>query len=291
MQAATESTDIAKPIWKSLLAESWRSWNNDRASRLAASFAFYAVLSLSPLLVFAVAIASSVMSDLEVKTRVLREARVNLGPQTATFLDGLITNTSAPRANYIAGAVSLVFVLFGASNLFVQLEDTVNVIWRMQGPKNAIKGFIVSRALSVLMVILFSVAIFAWVALDSWLGWIVRHAGINHGWRFGSMIFSFFFMLGVCSVTFRSLPRKMVAWKDVWPGALITSLGFVLTKFILSLYFSYSGLFAVYGSAGALVVLLMWIYYMMQIFLFGLEMTCVYAHNYGSQVQREVHGR
>lgn len=288
MQAATERIKPITPLWKLLFIESWSSWNNDRASRLAASFAFYAVLSLAPLLVFAVAIAGSVMSNLEVKTRVLREARVNLGPQTATFLDGLITNTTAPKANYIAGAVSLAFVLFGASNLFVQLEDTVNVIWKMKAPKNAIKGFIVSRAVSVLMVVLFSIAIFAWVALDSWLGWIVRHAGIHHGWRIGSMVFSFFFMLAVCAVTFKALPRRMVSWGDVWPGSAVTALGFVLTKFILSLYFTYSGLFAVYGSAGALVVLLMWIYYMMQIFLFGLEMTCVYAHTYGSQVGREV---
>ena len=101
------------------------------------------------------------------------------------------------------------------------------------------------------------------------------------------MVLSFFFMLGMCAVVFRSLPRKTVGWHDVWPGAFFTAFGFVLTKFILSLYFTYSGLFAVYGSAGALVVLLLWIYYMMQIFLFGLELTCVYAHRHGSQVGRQ----
>ncbi len=290
MQPAPDAprSKLTRLALKSLFLQTFKSWSEDRASRLAAAFAFYAVLSLSPLLVFAVALAGSALSDIDVKTRVLREARVNFGPQTAAFLQSLISNAASPGAGYVAGVISLTFVLFGASNLFVQLEDTVNFIWRIKSTRSIVRGFFVTRAFSIAMVLVFSIAVFAWVVLDSWLGWIVKHAGIHHGWRISSIVFSFFFMLGMCAVAFRSLPRNMVAWHDVWPGAVVTALGFVVTKFILSLYFTYSSVFAVYGSAGALVVLLLWIYYMMQIFIFGLEMTCTFSHTHGSQADRTV---
>lgn len=271
---------------RALLVKAALNWNEDRIPRLSASLAFYAVLSLAPLLVLSVAIVGPLLGGAAVRARMFREAAATFGRGAAQFLDSLITSAAHPGASILAGLISLLLALYGASSLFLQLEDSVNAIWRVEPRRGALRAFIVGRAVSISMVLVSAMIVFAWLAIDSWLGFMVRHAGIHGLWRTVSVVLSFFFMLGVCSISFKSLPHRMVAWIDVLPGSLVAALGFVISKLLLSLYFTYSSVSSAYGSAGAMVVILLWTYYMAQVFFFGLEMTYVYAHEYGSQLGR-----
>jgi len=136
------------------------------------------------------------------------------------------------------------------------------------------------------MFLAFAAVFITWLAIDSWVGWVEAHTPGFQGWEFVSILISIVFLTVVFALSFRMLPKGMVAWGDVWIAAFFTAVGFALSKALLSLYFSYSTVSAAYGSAGALVIILLWIYYSAQIYFFGIEMTCTYAHLHGSQVKR-----
>jgi membrane protein len=98
-----------------------------------------------------------------------------------------------------------------------------------------------------------------------------------------SLLASVVFLTGVFGLAFKALPKATVQWSDVWIGAVISAIGFAISKYLLSTYFAYAGVAAAYGSAGALVIVLLWIYYTSQIFFFGFEVTNTYAYLYGSK--------
>ena len=274
------------PKLKPLYLKAFQSWIKDGAPRLAAAFSFYAMLALSPLLVLGVAIASRILGDSQEGMHVVHIAEGYLGREGSKFLESLIQNSAKPGASAIASALSIAVAIYGATNLFGQLSESVNTIWNAKSGSAGIKGFLLNKVIAVAMFLAFSAVFVAWLGIDSWLGWLEAHTPGVQGWELWSVLISAIFLTGVFGVSFRALPKGMVAWGDVWIGAITTAVGFSVSKFLLSLYFSYSSVSAAYGSAGALVIILLWIYYSAQIYFFGLELTCTYAHMHGSQRRR-----
>ncbi len=223
-----------------MLIKAFAAWNSDKVPRLAASLSFYAVLSLAPLLVLAVALASPFLGSQAVRSQVFHDARLAFGGGAAELLDTLLVGAAHPAGSIAAAVVGLTLALFGASNLFLQLEDSVMTIWKLPVEGGGWKKLLTYRAFAVLLVIAFALLIFAWLALDAWLGWFARHLGGRIALRLASLILSLIFMFGVSAIAFKALPRRLVAWPDVWPGAILTAIGFVATKYLLSLYFSFS---------------------------------------------------
>lgn len=280
MANATMNRQELRPLF----AKTFQNWNEDNAARLSAAFSFYAVLSLAPLLVLAIAVATNFLGAGEVRNQLFKQVHEQVGAGAVEFLRTVIDKASKPSATTIATVLSLLAALFGASNLFGQLDDSVKTIWGATAPKgSAIKNFIVAKAVSITMALVFAILVLLWMVIGSVISYWGHTTSGFPGWPLVGFLVSVLFLTGVFSVTFKALPRGMVAWSDVWIPAMTTAVLFSLSRFILGLYFTYSGVATAYGSAGALVVILLWIYYASQIFFFGVEMTCVFAHNYGSQ--------
>ncbi|MEA2551847.1 MAG: rane protein, partial [Fimbriimonadaceae bacterium] len=210
-----------------------------------------------------------------------------LGKPAAQFIEQVIQTSAQPGASAVASILSLGIAVYGASNLFEQLSEAINFIWKADVKRAGLKGFLLGKIIAVAMYIVFAAVFVVWLAIDSWLGWMEAHTAGFQGWQFISILVSIVFLTFVFALSFRAIPKGMVAWGDVWIGAIITAVGFAISKFLLSLYFSYSTVSAAYGSAGSLVVILLWIYYSAQIYFFGIELTCTYAHLHGSQAHRE----
>lgn len=274
------------PNMKELFLKAFQSWMKDNAPRLAASFSFYAMLAMSPMLLLFVAVGSRLLGDSQAGLHIVHVAQGYLGKQGAAFLETVIATSAKPAASAIASIVSIVLAVYGASSLFQQLSESIDAIWTVQNHAAGIKGFLLGKVLSIAMFLVFALVFLAWLGIDSWIGWIEAHTPGFQGWQFVSFFVSVVFLTFVFAVSFRTLPKGMVAWGDVWIGAIVSALGFGVSKFLLSLYFSYSTVSAAYGSAGALVIILLWIYYSAQIYFFGIELTCTYAHLHGSQVKR-----
>lgn len=269
---------------KTLLAKTFANWSQDNVPRLAAAFSFYAVLSIAPVLVLAVTAASLILTNVDVQHQLLEQVRQFAGGSDSVvqLLKDLIKNTQKEGAGTIAAIISFVVTFFSASNLFLQLQDTVNSIWGIRQSGSMIRQWIVTRILAFLAVAVFGALMIAWLGLDSWLSWVARHTpGFNVGPLLSLLGAAVFFTLAL-AIAYKGMPKGKVAWRDVWPGAVTAAVGLALSKLAFSAYFAYANVAAAYGAAGSLIVLLLWIYYSSQIFFFGLEVTYTYAKEFGS---------
>lgn len=266
------------------------NWGEDNVPRLAAAFSFYAMLSLAPVLVMAVVAGSVVIGKTGAQSSIMAYARDYLGPNSGELIRTLLKQVANAGISTVAGVLSLLLTIYGASNLFLQLEEAANSIWGIKTKGSFIRNFFVSRLLAFVMVVVFGAVTLGWLAIDSWLSWLGRVSGGWEGWKYVSLAVSVVFLTAVFGCAYKWLPKGMVAWKDVWLGAVVAALGVAVSKYLIGLYFAYAGIAAAYGTAGSLVVMLLWIYYTSQIFFFGFEITNTYAFEYGSHMEDQSRG-
>ncbi|MBC8065528.1 MAG: YihY/virulence factor BrkB family protein [Chlorobia bacterium] len=263
--------------YRSILIKAGQGWSSHSAPRLAAALSFYAILSLAPMLVIAVTIATAFLDSASIRASLSAEATQSLGKGASDLFISIIDHASKPATSVPATIIAIFIAFYAASGLFAQIEEAIEDVWGIQHQGNPFRLFLMSRLKSVVFLLGFLLIFLVWLATDSILGWLTRTSGGFFGWPFISLLASTLFATLVFALTFKAIPRGRILWRDVWPGAITTGLGFSLAKFVLSLYFTYSGFATAYGSAGALVVILLWIYYSSQIFFFGAEITQVVA--------------
>ncbi len=283
---ATSSLNVA--ALKDLGAKTWANWSGASVPRLAAAFSFYAILSVAPLLVLAVVFAGNFLGgEASAREELMKQAQGAVGKPGADLLNTLIENTAKPATSWIATLLSLGVTFFSASNLFLQLTETINSMWGLKAEGSFIRSFLLARIFAFLAVLIFGVIVLGWLTIDSWLGWIERHTSGFTGWQLVSFAVSFIFLTLVFGASYKVFPKGRVQWSDVWIGATVASLGIGFAKLLLSLYFSRMDVAAAYGPAGALVLILLWIYYTSQIYFFGAEIVFTYTHSYGSRAHLE----
>jgi membrane protein len=274
-----------------LLKLSFQKWGEDKASRLAAALSYYSVFSLAPLLVIVVAAVGFFYGEAAVEGRLVNEIEGAVGAEAASMIQTMIANARQSGGGVIATIASIVLLLFGATNLFSQLQEALNVVWNVQPkPGIGIAGMVRMRLgafLLVIGVILLLVASLVATALLAALGDLM--AGLFPGanilftvvnWLLSLVIFAALFAL-----IFKILPDVRLSWGDVFPGALFTALLFVIGKELIGLYMGQAAIGSAYGAAGSLVVLLLWIFYTAQIFLFGAVFTHLHIQQRGVEVQ------
>lgn len=273
-----------------LLKETFKEWQEDKASRLAAALAYYTAFSIAPLLIIAIAIAAVVFGEEAARGGVEEQLRGLIGQQGAEAVEEMIKNSSKPAEGTIATIISVFFLLFGASGVFGQLQDSLNTIWEVAPkPGRGMMGFIKDRFLSFAMVLsigfllLVSLVLSAVLAgLNNVLGGMMP--GLSFLWGILNFLISFGVITLLFALIYRVLPDVKIAWGDVWFGAIITALLFTIGKTLIGLYLGNSSVGSTYGAAGSFVVLLLWVNYSAQILFFGAEFTQVYANKYGSHI-------
>ncbi|HEY3781788.1 MAG TPA: YihY/virulence factor BrkB family protein [Fimbriimonadaceae bacterium] len=275
------TVEMLRPIF----AKAFKYWNEDQAPRYSAAITFYLMLALSPLLIFLVAASSLLLQNHELQTHLVETVTQSMGEAQGTLVGQIITSSHSRGVGYVATIVGLVVSISGASGLFLQLRLSVNSIWRVETKASGIKGFIGTKVVSILMVLIVGIVFLGWLAFDWWLR-IVRHEiGPEAGFPIKttlSFILSWAFWTPVYAAMLKWLPQRKLQWRDVWLGGIVTSLAYAVSKYLLSLYFTYSSVSVTYGTAGALIVILLWAYYSCQIFFYGVELSRAYAEAYGS---------
>ena len=278
-----------KTSWE-MLKQTGLDWVEDKAPQLGAALAFYSVLSVAPLLLIAIAIAGLVFGEEAARGEIVAQIRGMVGEEGAVAIQEMLAHARKPGAGILATVFGIATLLFGASGVFGQLQDSLNTIWEVRPkPGGGVWGFIRSRFLSFAMVLgtgfllLVSLVLSAVLAaLGNYLG------GLLPGWaafvQIANLLISFGVVTLLFALIFKLLPDVRIAWKDVWVGAALTAFLFTVGKFLIGLYLAHAGAGSAYGAAGSLVVLVLWIYYSAQILFFGAEFTQVYAKQYGSQI-------
>ena len=266
-----------------------KSWSNDYAPSMGAAISYYTVFSLAPLLVIVIAIAGAVFGREAVQGLISEQISHLVGPQGAEMVEGLIASASDTDRGLVAGLISIVVLLVGATTVFGELQSALDRIWKVPESRkpSGIFGLLRARLLSfglvlaVAFLLMTSLVVSAMLAaFGSWAG------GLLPGWEVLLHVLNTGVALTLMTVLFamifKFMPSTQVRWRDVWTGAIVTAILFEIGKVLIGLYIGKSGMGESFQAAGAVVLLLAWVYYAAQIFLLGAEFTKAYADSHGS---------
>ncbi|WP_427912617.1 YihY/virulence factor BrkB family protein [Ramlibacter sp. MMS24-I3-19] len=267
-----------------LLIQAVKSWSNDYAPSMGAAISYYTVFSLAPLLVIVIAVAGAVFGHEAVQGLISAQISGIVGPQGAKMVEGLIAAASDKNKGLIAGLISVIVLIVGATTVFNELQSALDRIWKVpeSAKPSGVWGLLRERLLSFGLVLGVAFLLMVSLVVSAGLAALGNFAGgLMPGWNVLLYIINLFISLSLFTLLFaliyRFMPSTTVAWRDVWIGAFVTAVLFEVGKILISLYIGKSGMSESFQAAGAIVVLLAWVYYASQIFLLGAEFTKAYA--------------
>jgi membrane protein len=268
-----------------LARETVLGWWQDGAPRLGAALAYYTIFSLAPLLLLSIGIAGLVFGEEAARGSIVAQLGGLLGPEAASAIETMVEKAGAQEGRSLgAGALAFATILFGASGAFAQLQTALNEIWDVE-PAEKTRGVwavLRRRLLSFGMVLvigfllLVSLVIAAAIAaLDELIG---ARAELLAP-LLGAVRFAVSLGLETLlfAAIFKLLPDRDIPWRNVWIGAFATSLLFEVGKWGIGLYLGNAAIGSMYGAAGSLVIVLVWVYYSAQILFLGAEFTQVWS--------------
>jgi membrane protein len=280
---------MTKEIWETI-KQTVNEFLEDNVLRLAAALAYYSIFSLAPLLLIAVSIAGAVFGDDAANGLLDEKLQSTMGASAAQSIQDMLIHTRKPADNIIASLTGLVLLIVGAGGVFGQLQDALNTVWGIKLKSGrGIKGMIKDRFLSFSMVLgcgfLLLTSLILTTTLQAANDTIALVLPLHPViWKMLGSLITFAVISGLFAAIFKVLPDAKIEWKDVGMGAVVTAGLFVLGKFALSWYLGREATSSSYGSAGSLVIILLWIYYSATILLFGAEFTQVHARIRGRDI-------
>jgi membrane protein len=276
-----------------MFKETAAAWNADNAPRLAAAIAYSTIFAIAPLLIITIAIVGGLLGftgsehpHTAVENALLGQISHAAGPDAAQMVRGMVdASFGKPRQSVIAQVVGWITFIVGASSVFMTLQDALNTVWHAKPPKHqnllvivrdrlVSLGMLVVIGFLLLMTFLVNVMI---VYVSSSFARVLPFANAGIIFAVVNWIVSIFVITFLFGLIFKFLPDVDVRWKDVEIGALCTALLFVLGQALIGIYIGTAGVASAYGAAGALLAILIWIYYSALILLLGAEFTKIYA--------------
>jgi membrane protein len=278
-----------KQAW-ALTKQSISSWSDDFAPSMGAALSYYTLFSIAPLLVIVIAVAGLLFGADAVRGAIFAQLQALMGEDGAKAIQEMLNTANQPSTGGIATTASIVGLLIGATTVFNELQDDLDRIWRAPArvKSSGIWTLLRTRLLSFGMILgvafLLTVSLVTSAAVATMGKWWGTWFG---GWEILAHVLDIVVNFGLLTLVFamiyKLIPRVHVSWRDVWTGAAVTALLFTLGKFLIGLYLGKSDMASGFGAAGSMVLVMVWVYYSSQIFLFGAEFTWVYANMYGSR--------
>lgn len=273
-----------------LLLAAGHAWVDDRASSMGAALAYYTLFSLAPLLLIAVSVAGLVFGEEAARGELYDQLVGLVGSASARTVQDMLESLNVPQKSVLGTLIGLAVMAVGATTVFAELRSAIDHIWRAPKapPSSGIFSWLRVRLLSLGLVLgigfLLMVSLIVSAALSALSRWAAPWFGqdVLPVASALNLIASLLFVMALFAMLYKWLPHVHLAWRDVWIGAAATAILFTAGKWLIGLYIGRSGVASVFGAAASLVVLMLWVYFSAQIFLFGAEITSVYAHRHGS---------
>ena len=287
--------------WKeifSLLKETYKEWNEDDPFRMAAAMSYYAIFSLPGLLMIVVTMAGYFWEAKDVEGEIENQIADMLGPDAASSVETMISNASETGSSTWAAIIGIATLVFGATGVFYQLQQSLNKIWKVEVRKEeGIKKLLLDRVSSfgMILVIGFLLLIFLVLttALSALSNYITQQLAdyLIYIFYVAQFLLSYAIITLLFALIYKVLPDVHIQWRTVWIGALVTAALFVIGKFALGIYFGNSDPASAYGAAGSLILILLWVSYSCLILFFGAEFTQVFARRYGHNIVPSAYAR
>src|SRR5712691_5039173 len=269
--------------WVSLCKKAVYSWLDDRAPTMGAAIAYYTVFSLAPMLVMVIAVAGLAFGQKAAEGALFGELADLIGPESAVAVQAMLRSASDTGSGIFATAVGIGTLIIAATAVLGELQSALNVIWKAPARRglglwHLLKSRLLSLAVILVIGFLLLVSLVistALTAFSNYLDWLLP--GLATILEIAHLVLSFALTTVLFAMLFKILPDNPVEWEEVWLGAVIAALLFTLGKHLISLYIGSSNIASTYGAAGALIIVLVWVYYSVQILLLGAEFAKVYS--------------
>src|SRR6266571_525804 len=271
--------------WVSLCEKAVYSWLDDHAPTMGAAIAYYTVFSLAPMLVLVIAVAGLAFGRQAAEGALFGELADLIGPESAVAVQAMLRSASDTGSGIFATAIGIGTLIIAATAVLGELQSALNVIWKV--PPSGGSGFgawhfLKSRLLSLAVILVIGFLLLvslvistALAAFSDYLDWLLP--GLATILRIVHLTLSFGFTTVLFAMMFKILPDNPVEWEEVWLGAAVAALLFTVGKHLISLYIGSSNMASTYGAAGALIIVLVWVYYSAQILLLGAELAKAYS--------------
>mgnify|MGYP003575191151 CR=1 FL=1 len=286
-----------KFFWQ-VVKETFTEWNNSSASSDSASLAYYAIFSIPGLLIIIIWIAGYFFGEEAIRGEITYQISGMMGTEVAESVQNMIAGALIDKENIFMKIVGIGSLVFGSTTLFFQLQKSLNNLWDVEAaPKKALVKFLLDRANSLGMILILGFLLMITMILSSLISlfnnFITNYFGletymvveiINFTIGFGIVVLLFALM-------FKVLPDLEISWKSVWKGSILTAVLFTFGKFLLSLYFSEFKPTSAFGTAGTVILIMMWINYSCMLIFFGAEFTKVYTYKKGLRIEPSKHAK
>ncbi|WP_200978823.1 YihY/virulence factor BrkB family protein [Echinicola sp. 20G] len=275
-----------------ILKDSVFAFGQSDSMTYAASTAFYTIFSMPAVLIILLNIGAAFYNEGTVREELLAQISNLSGPESAETLDQVIYNASLDTDGFIARIIAICVLAFSATTVFVSLQNSINHIWHIKPkPEKGLVKFVVNRLLSFSMVASIGFVLIVSLVVDAMIVVFFNYVSqLFEGLSFylasaTNFIFTQGLMVLIFGLMYKILPDAKVKWRSVWLGAFVTMLLFALGKYLIGFYMGNSDVGGAYGTAGSLVIFLVWVYYSVIIFLFGAHITYYIAERTGRGIR------
>lgn len=268
----------------------------DDCPRLAAALAYYTIFSLPAVVLFLVAVLSRLYDPSIVRGEIIQEMQLLLGTEGTAQVEMLVQKAGKDGNTAFSSLLGAIVLLVGATGAVAQLQAALNKVWEVAPDprRSGLRRFLVKRLLSfalligVALLLLVSLMVNALLAgLGQRIEALIPVAIPALAWATLNNATAFFIIALLFAAIFKLLPDAKIAWRHVWVGAFLTSGMFTIGKYLIGIYLGRSNVGSAYGAAGALSVVLLWVYYSSMIVLLGAEFTQVWTHHREPRVEPE----
>lgn len=274
-------------VWR----ETLHGWSDHEDLRLGASLAYYTIFSIAPLFLIVLAIAGFCFGKEAASPQLFNQVSDLVGTQGGEAIQALVASANKPHAGIWATIVAAITLIIGSMGVFIELQNALNTIWQVRRkPGSGLRHFIKARVLSFALVLALGFLLLVSLVVSAVLAALGKFmSGFMPGEEILWQVINFGISLGLITLLYalilKYLPDVKVPWRDVWMGAFMASLLFNFGKFALGLYLGRTSTASVYGAAGSLVIILLWVYYSSQTLFLGAEFTRVKARKANHTLQ------
>jgi len=273
-------------VIRKLIYETFNQFIDDKGFKMAAALSYYAAFSLGPLLMIVISVAGLFFGEDAARGEISKQMTNLVGKDGAEMIETIVKGASNIATGIFAGIVSIIFLILGAVAVFIELQESLNIIWGVESkPGRGIWGFLKNRLVSLSMVIATGFLLMVSLIINSMISLLYNYFGEYLNSIFTAseainLITSFIVITLLFALIFKYLPDVIISWRYVWFGAVITSFLFSVGKYFIGLYLGNSSYSSTYGAAASIVILFIWIYYSGLILFFGAEFTQVYRKRF-----------
>jgi membrane protein len=280
-----------KQYW-SILKDAFDGFMDDNAMRMGASLSYYTLFSLAPMLLIIISLGGIFFGREAVQGQVYEQINGLIGSDAAKQVQDILKNAQRSGQSTWAAVVGVVTLLIGATGTFAEMQDAINFIWGLKAkPKTGVVKYLMTRFLSFSLIISLGFLLLVSLVVNAVLNAFSQKVELLFS---DATVYIFWFInlfvvwgviASLFTVIFKILPDGKIKWKDSFIGAGFTSLLFMIGKYVIGLYLGNSSVSATYGTAGSIVIILLWVYYSALILYFGAEFTKAYTNFYGRSIQ------